>query len=136
MRARVGAASALLWSMSRRSVGILFCLCSACGGSQLSSSEPLVPDVPPPPSSAATAPLVKSFETKTIGGDRYGSVGRSQTPASTQAPRAATPAGPDYGNLNPSPPSPGTPRYGDFNPSPPSQGTPQYGNLNPSPPGR
>lgn len=156
---RVGPVSAFIEGMIPRSLGVVLLMCSACGSAQLAGSGPLVPEAAPPPSAAATEPVVRSFETKTIGGERF-TAGRPATGSNVEPARATTtaPAGgtawgptpvngtmspsppsrgtPVYGDLNPSPPSPGTPQYGNFNPNPPSRGTPRYGDLNPSPPGR
>lgn len=116
-----------------------------------------MPTALPPPLATAAAPPAKSFETKTIGGERFtapsrgtsdGRDGRATSAPAANAAWQPTPTNgtmspsppargtPVYGDLNPNPPSPSTPRYGDPNPSPPSPGTPRYGDPNPSPPGR
>ncbi len=120
---------------------VLALLCCACTREPLAPSPPLITDAPPAPATKAPRAPVRSFETKTIGGDRY-PLNRSpseEAPAAADAtnarvdPWAPTP---QFGDKNPNPPTPGTPLYGDLNPSPPSTTTPRYGDLNPSPPGR
>jgi len=94
----------------------------ACG--RAPAESPLVATEPPPPASSASArrPL-RSFETKTLGGDPY----LSSTGRASGAPAPVRPRSPAWG-----PP----PVYGEMNPSPPGPGTPVYGDMSPSPPGR
>ena len=111
-------------------------LCCACSD-PVAAPPPLVPtDAPPAPSfSGQQRPPVRSFESKTIGGDRY-PLNKPPGPADAPARSDVWAPTPQFGNKNPNPTSPGTPQFGDLNPNPPSTGTPRYGDLNPSPPGR
>ena len=83
--------------------------------------------------------MVRSFETKTLGGDWYPARRPATSAGSTASPPPARSDAwapiPVYGSKNPSPPTAGTPVFGDLNPSPPGPSTPQYGDLNPNPPG-